>query len=220
MNTTQRINIPGNKMFDKMQLVSIFVIIYLLLGTKITGQENGHLQHKNQISFKLAIEQNGENKEINNNTCKLDKLPFTIVISLSEPGNVLINASFKPLSFQLAKNGIDINNIPCFEETGMAEFMVGNPDKEILVKNTAPSCWYYTDSLKHRFDEVTVLSNGEICCKREINSIHVVNDRKNIPIQEIENDLYLVLCTYKWAEDYSKKYEIQRGYLKLEFKRP
>ena len=188
-------------------LTRIILPVIIMVSFDIYGQANG--------SFSIAIEQNNKKISPLGGSVKLKKSPFRIIITLSEPMGVLINASFKADSYQKAKEGAIFSEIPGFKNTGMAEGL-NNMEKNMMIFDEAPSYWFYDDEETNRFD-VTNEKNGQIICERLIKSFYLLDTNTSNKISDISSDIYLVFISCYWSPDFSQQNEVQRDYLKLEW---
>jgi len=102
--------------------------------------------------FNVYVHQHDHEMEITDHTVTLDKESFVLVFRFSQPMGVLVNASFDSKTYDMAMKGEDLEKLPGFEQTGMAEGLL-NPDKEILLSDKAPCYWFYDNDEEHRFNE-------------------------------------------------------------------
>ncbi|HOO72842.1 MAG TPA: hypothetical protein PK926_13890 [Spirochaetota bacterium] len=166
--------------------------------------------------FKVAFEQDGIVRDVENNTVFLKKKPFTIIVSFSENDGVFVNASLKPESFAAAMNGEKVDNIPGFRDPGLDEEMF-NKDEMLAVSVAVPNFWHYSSDNDHRFTEVITKKNV-LMCRRNISHINLVDYRKKIDIADLkESELFLVFMKMEWNNDFTRKIEIKREFFKLDF---
>lgn len=163
--------------------------------------------------FKIVIEQEGMRKDSLKVEIELKKKPFKIIIEISQPIGVLLNASFVSTTWDMAKNGKVLKYMPGFQGTGMADELK-NPNKDIMISDDSPNYWFFENNKSHRFDEVIQEGNW-LVCKREIESVFIVDTKSHIRIQDMQKPLYLVFVTYEWVNDFQDKLEIQRKWLKI-----
>lgn len=195
-----------------MKLYCLFIIIFLLnLATNITAKPLGDLSNK--YDFKISIEQNNKEVLITNGVCRLKKQPFTIVIKLSEPNGVLVNASFQNTSFIKASEKRPLEEIPGFSETGLAD-KKGNEDKDVMLAFDGPNYWYYSNTTDHRFDEIKQ-ENSWWVCKRQITNFYDIKTEKRTPVSKVIKDLYLVFLSSEYDFDLEKHIEIKRDFLQI-----
>ncbi len=199
----------------KQQLINLtLVLVVLVFGAFHFSKD---LNRDNDNRFSVTIEQNGEKKNIENNTVVLGQGTFDIVFEFSEPMGLLVNASFSKKTFELASKNEHLDKLPGFEETGMAEGIL-NSEKEVFVSYNAPNYWYYDTDEQNRFNSVYRTVNG-IVCKRTIESFYDTDSKTRIKVTDAEKPLYLVIVSYKRGEKITDKIEVQRQYLRIKWKK-
>ena len=196
----------------KLIIILIFSVIYHTACT--TGpatKVNPGFQH-----FRISVEQDNVIKEINNHIVELEKKPFTIIVSFIGFDSIFVNASFTHESYIAALNGEPVDTIKGLQSPAMNEELF-NKEALIYISEKSPNYWYYTNDNDHRFSEV--IKKSEIyLCRRNVASVYVTDKNKKIDIADIPaNEIYLVFMKAEWNKDYSKKIEIKREYLKLNF---
>lgn len=166
-------------------------------------------------TYTITIEQNSEQKIIINNTVELKPGPFDIVLELSEPMGLIINASFSKKTFKLALKNKHLDKLPGFQETGMSEGFF-NEDKEIFISDNAPNYWYYDTENENRFNSFEKVGKS-IICKRTIENLY--EPRTSTSIKTIDNTkpIYLVFMSYKRGNKVTDRIEVQREYLKIKW---
>ena len=164
--------------------------------------------------FHVTISQDGKEIEIVNHVVHLDKSEFAFVIDLSEPMGLLVNGSFIEHNYQMALNGDEIDKLPGFSESGMAEYR-NNVDTEMFIANDAPSYWHYSNDEDNRFDKVEK-SGGHIICTRTINNLYLLKDTSTPSIGEVEEPIYLVFISYEKGEGFYDRIEHKREMIKIE----
>lgn len=92
-------------------------------------------------TFTVTVEQGGHEQTITNGKVMVKPMSFDIVIEMSEPMGVLVNASLNSRSFTKAINQKHLDKIPGFQETGMAEGLF-NSDRAITLAELAPMYWF------------------------------------------------------------------------------
>lgn len=165
--------------------------------------------------FKITIEQNGKQQKIEDNHILLQPGSFEIVIEMSEPMGILVNASFDDKTFKLASKNKHLDKLPGFEETGMAEGLL-NTDKEILLSEKAPSYWFYDTEEENRFNSISKLENG-IVCKRTIENLFDTETSTGIKITDVSKPIYLVFISYKKGSEITDQIEVQRQSIAIEW---
>jgi antitoxin component YwqK of YwqJK toxin-antitoxin module len=183
---------------------------------------------KAKNSFDVSLFQNGKKQNVVNNMMILEKKPFEFKIRFAQPNNneVEVFATFDSTIYKKAKEGVPMLQI-VGSATGMAEAN-GNPDKDILISSSAPSFWYYSNPKDNRFNTF-VISEKEVICNREVDSVMIVNDRantglkedkrKDIPLSMLQQkDLYLIFFTRKNYDSDIYYYDYHRQCLHIRFK--
>ncbi|MEK7524082.1 MAG: hypothetical protein AAB588_03545 [Patescibacteria group bacterium] len=179
-----------------------------------------HNQH-----FEIELRQNGKIIPVEDHAAKLKNEPFDLILILSEPFAVRVNASLQPKSYDDAKAGIPLTEIHGFQDAGrgMADTLL-NPNKEIFIENDSINYLYYDGPKDHRFNRVS-RKKGKIIGKRTIRQVVIVEPSGDHlgditqPIKKLKGKtLYFVFANSKWIENYSKQEEYQRDFLKIDFK--
>lgn len=170
----------------------------------------------NEQVFSFYVTQNGVRQAINDNAVTLNKGAFDIVIKLSKPMGILVNASFDNKTYSEAVKGTPLDKLEGFKNTGMAEGLL-NADKEILVADKSPNYWFYDTDEDNRFNGIEKTNDG-IICKRTIENLFLKDKQKTIKIGKVKKPLYLVLVSSKPGENFTDRIEVQRHYLAINWK--
>ncbi|MCL2328220.1 MAG: hypothetical protein FWC39_06860 [Bacteroidetes bacterium] len=166
-------------------------------------------------NFNVSISQNGEEKNIVNNTVTLQKKEFAIVVHFSQPMTLLVSAALNDKTYKPATKQKPLDELPAFINPGaMAETMF-NKDKEILLSDDSPSNWYYDSIDDHRFNSIHIDENG-ITAEREIENLYDVIKKETIPISDVKKPLYLVFVSCKY-NDKKERTEIHRQYMEIKW---
>ncbi len=192
----------------------ILILTLLILISTISASG----QTLNNKYFAIGFQQDGRSIPIENHQVILKKKTFTIVLYFRQSDSVLVNASFSPESFDQARAGRPLKDIPGFSDLGMAEEAF-NPKTLLMISATAPHYWYYLNDSNHRFNDIS-RTNRMWVCRRIIGQVMYRDiTRKTIPVQDIsENELYLVFMKTEWTKDFSQQFEKQREYVKMIFR--
>ena len=181
-------------------------------GSGYMGRLNPGFEH-----FRIYIEQDGIPQEIRDNRVNLQKRPFEIIVHFAKPDSIFVNASFSDESFQAALEGRPHPEIPGFQEPGMVEELF-NRDETLMIVDTAPHYWHYSDRYDHRFSEV-IFADAYLICKKKISYL-TIGEKKEKPV-EIENihedTIYLVFMKLEWTRDFAEKVEYKRTVLEINF---
>jgi hypothetical protein len=171
---------------------------------------------KEKPQFAINFYQEGQKIDILNNTVILKKKEFDIQFELNQPMGILVATSYNNETFERAQRGFTLDQIPVFESTGMAE-EENNKNKEVLMSNEGLSYWYYDNDKENRFNKIEK-KEGKIIVTRSIRKIVEVENDITRKMEEIEKPIYMVFATYKYNKDFTKKFEYQRFYVKIEFR--
>jgi hypothetical protein len=172
--------------------------------------------HNVAAPFNISIVQGGVAVSVVNNEITLSKSPFDIVIDMPKPDGVLLNASTNKKTATLALKNRPQAKLPGFKETGMAEALL-NPDKEIILAETAPSFWYYDNENEHRFNSVIKSDNG-LKCIRSVENLYDRKTKNTIKINDIKSKLYLVFIYNKPNTNYFDRIEEKREIIIINWK--
>lgn len=157
--------------------------------------------------FAVSVTQNGKPVAISpkDRTVTLKKAPFALIFSFmgTGPGFVAANVSFDPTSYKMVLNGKDINEVPGFEGTGMAEWD-RNRDRDFFVNPDCFHYWHYDDPTENRFDKIAP-GEDRIVCTRTIKQYRArgADDKLKLtePISKIEGKaLYFVFARFRREE--------------------
>lgn len=170
--------------------------------------------------FTVEFQQDGKYVPVKDHLVKLKKKPFTMIFLFHKPGEneVSLNACTYPLSYDMARLGYPLKEIPGFSEYGsMAEWNY-NEKKSLFLSRKATLCWYYKDRSDNRFDFVGE-ENGDLVCKRDVAQLmDRDNSRDLFPIEKLKEDqIYLVFVRADWDKDFKLSAEKQREYIKIQF---
>ena len=167
-------------------------------------------------SFMIGFEQSGQFIPVTNHQVVLEKKSFTVVVFFRQPDDILVNASLTPESFDLAKSGAALAEIPGFANLGMAEESF-NPRTLLILSKDSPHYWYYANENDHRFNDI-IPKNGQLICRRLITQVMQGGKQQLSIVKELPgNTLYFVFLKTSWTTDFSKQIEQQRDYVKVIF---
>ncbi len=199
-----------------MKRILLFLIANILLFSSATFSENAST--KESTPFKVYIEQDGIRLPITNNDVSLNKKQFNIVFVFAKPNGVIISTSFNKTTYEKALKNEPISKLPGFTESGMAEYLL-NPDKEVIIDDSAPSYWYYDNDKEHRFNKVAK-SRDSLVCTREIKQLYIPGEKEPIilPIEQSNKPLYFVFVDYETNPKTYERKELQREMIKINWK--
>ena len=175
------------------------------------------IKQKVTDTIEIAIEQSGNVIQINDDTAEIRRTNFSIILKFPQPESILINASFKPETFNNAREGLPINELAGFKQTGIPEDLF-NRESVIYLSKDSPNFWYYADDSDHRFNSVLKSENGYLCTREISGIVDIDGSGEKIDLIKIKEDIiYLVLIKVEWNESYTKIIEKDRKFLKLKF---
>jgi len=165
----------------------------------------------------ISIMQNNEVIEPENNTYRLRRAPFSILLAFKQPDGLLVHASFNDTTYVKAESASHLNELPGFSNTSIAEELF-NMESVIHLSETAPGYWYYTDERDHRFNSVISDNRGYLCIREISNIINADSGKDPVPLSRMNGDtLYIVIMKTDWNQDYTKRIELNRKYFKIIF---
>lgn len=182
------------------------ILLILLVATALA-------MHAQTSAFDVYFVQGGKQIDVSNNKVTLENKPFDIMVVMPKDSVVFVNASFEDASYKKALKGAAFNEIPGFEELGMAESL-NNADNDILLDNKAPMYWYYDSPEDCRFNKVEV--NGNIAtCTRSVSKLYLVGrisgNGLDIALDKVKEPLYLVFASRGYifsTNDFKKQVKI------------
>ncbi|MCL1865723.1 MAG: hypothetical protein FWF73_07935 [Spirochaetes bacterium] len=165
----------------------------------------------------VSVEQGDQNIAIVDDAVEIRRRNFSLVFRFKQPDSVLVNASFHPETFNNANEGLPLDELAGFKDTGITEELY-NKNSALYISYKSPNYWYYVDDKDHRFTSVVKNENGFICT-REITSFIDFDgsgDKNNIG-NVMQKEFYLVIVKSEWNRDYTKRIEKSRRMIKFKF---
>jgi hypothetical protein len=195
----------------KSTLLTLTICVFLFCSATYSTQTS----FVKRTPFKVYIEQDGIRLPITNNEVSLNKKQFNIVFVFPKPNGIIISTSFNKTTYEKALKNEPLSKLPGFTESGMAEYLL-NPDKEVMIDDTAPSYWYYDNDKEHRFNKV-VKSRDSLVCTREIKQLYILGGKEPVimPIEQVNKPLYFVFVDYESDPKTFERKEIQREMIKI-----
>jgi len=192
-----------------------FTVVLIITFTGCSADKN--IRNESLDLIDVTIEQGGNTISIIDDTAEIRRTAFSIKFKFLQQDSILVNASFKEETFNNAKEGLALNELTGFKNTGIAEELF-NKDSIIYLSFDSPNFWYYTDDSDHRFNKVLKNENGFICT-REVNGIvDLDGSAEKIDLIKIkQKEIFLVLIKSEWNEDYTRMIEKNRKIIKLKF---
>jgi hypothetical protein len=165
----------------------------------------------------VSIEQGGNTISIIDDTAEIRRTNFYLQFKFDQQDSILINASFLAETFNNAKEGLPLNELAGFRNTGIAEEPF-NKDSVIYVSHDSPNFWYYTDDSDHRFNSILKNENGYICTREITGIINLDGSGEKVDLIKIkQKEIFLVIIKSEWNEDYTRMIERNRKIIKLKF---
>lgn len=153
-------------------------------------------------SLQVAIKQDGKTIQAVNGIYQLKKAPFVFEITSKDLEGFLIGATTDEQVYQSAVGPFN-PEVSWFQNTGLAEEEY-NISKELNLMDLAPSYWYYSDSMDHRFDRNPVGKINRWTAKRSVNSFFDVMINQSIDIKDFDGSVYLLM----YAPEYDEYYDL------------
>jgi len=165
----------------------------------------------------VFVEQGDQDIPIVDDTVEIRRRKFSLIFKFKQPDSVSVNASFHPETFNNAYEGLPLDELSGFKETGITEELY-NKNSALYISYKSPNYWYYVDDKDHRFSSI-VKSENEFVCIREITGFIDFDrsgDKTNIG-DVMQKELYLVIVKSEWNRDYTKRIERSRRMIKFKF---
>jgi len=195
-----------------------FIYIMLLINIAFFNCSNKNIAKDDAADrIDVSVEQGNQNISIVDNTVEIRRRQFSLVFKFKQPDSVLVNASFHPETFNNACEGLPLDELAGFKDTGITEELY-NKNSALYISYKSPNYWYYVDDKDHRFTGV-VKKENEFICTREITScidFDGSGDRTDIG-NVMHKEFYLVIVKSEWNRDYTKKIEKSRRMIKFKF---
>ena len=190
-------------------LISPFISCVSGNKTSIAGQNFSH--------FSVSVEQGGIKHDIINHEVSLLREPFSIIFYCNGPDSVFVNASFEPSVFNAAMAHAATADIIRYFETETTEELF-NKDELLTISDNSLHYWHYANENEHRFSEA-IPEQKALICKRKISRILNTDISDNpIEIEAIdESMMFIVIFKMEWNEDYTRRIEKKREYIKILF---
>lgn len=137
------------------------------------------------VPFKLHVEQGGQRITPVNGEITLSRAPFVLVLTLPEPGGVLVNISENPRAYQAAREGKPLAELPGFGRSNLVEGFT-NTKRELILSDQDYQYWFYFTESINRFDRVVQADDGGIVCHRAVNQLYLAGKDRTIPLAQYE----------------------------------
>ena len=165
----------------------------------------------------VSVVQGDQDIAIVDDTVEIRRRKFSLIFQFKQPDSVSVNASFHPETFNNAYEGLPLDELSGFKDTGIAEELY-NKNSSLYISYTSPNYWYYVDDNDHRFTTIVKNENGIICTREITNFIDLdgSGDKNNIG-NVMQKELYLVIVKSEWNRDYTQRIEKSRRMIKFKF---
>jgi len=192
-----------------------FIITLIITFSGCSADKN--IRNENLDIIDVTIEQGGNNISIIDDTAEIRRTAFSLRFKFVQQDSILINASFQAETFNNAKEGLPLNELAGFKNTGIAEELF-NKDSVIYLSYDSPNFWYYSDDSDHRFNKVLKNENGYLCTREISGIVDLDGSGEKIDLIKIkQKEVFLVIIKSEWNEDYTKMIEKNRKIIKLKF---
>jgi len=192
------------------------IILFLIIALYSCSSDK-NIKKDMRDTIDVYIEQNGNRVNIVDDTAEIRRTKFIIQFKFSQPDSILINASFHPETFNNAREGLSLNELSGFKNTGISEELY-NKESLIYISFDSPNFWYYTDDTDHRFNNVLKSENGFLCVREISGVIDLDGSGEKTDITKIsQKEIFLVIIKSDWNADYTRMIEKNRRIIKLKF---
>jgi hypothetical protein len=164
--------------------------------------------------IKVGVSQNDRMVPPKDHTVRLARQEFAFVFDLDGPTEFLVSASFNQATYDAARAGRPLAEIPGLTGSPIEEESF-NIYRSMIVDDTAPLRWYYADEIDYRFDGI---DEENLICTRTVSSVRTQDDLERfIPIEELTRpELYLVFIRVDRPAE-GKMTEKAREFLRIVF---
>ena len=167
---------------------------------------------------KIYLKQGNDSIRLDNNTVKLKKEPFTLIIVYNQPGKyngVYVNTSFTRDYYKMDPSETikDLNYLP---QKVYSEHKF-NPKKELKVNPEFFQYFGYNpDANWNKFDRL-IKKNGKVIAYRKVKNFYLVDEKENIPIEKMRFSIYMIFEVINQKTGHFFNKEVYRTKAKLKF---
>ncbi len=155
----------------------------------------------------VCVEQDGRAQIPINGQLVLVRHPFTLVLRARPDEGILVNASANPITLGLLPFTNDLDELPGFRCTGMADCL-GNPKQELVLSDTAPNYWYFDSNGEHRFDAPPAESMQGSLGRRTVSLLRTHGKESPASLQDWPHEqLHLVFIRSIWRKTVRPPFE-------------
>jgi len=195
----------------------LLLILFCIITSCYGCSPDKNIKNESSDKIDISIEQDGNDISIIDDTAEIRRTKFSIKLRFPQPDSILINASFNSETFNNAKEGLPLDELSGFKNTGIAEELF-NKDSVIYLSINSPNFWYYADDSDHRFNSILKSESGYLCTRDISGIVNLDGTGEKTDINRIkQKEIFLVIIKSDWNEDYTKMIEKNRKILKLKF---
>lgn len=186
--------------------------------------------------FKVEIVQNGEVIKEIDNVIQLEKKPFKFRLTFYKTQDVFVSLSWGTYYYNYPsnKNIFECNDDSYFNDCRFVSIKAGNEDKFNVNKDIYvgdgdyQSVWFYDEKVDwYRMDKGVTVKDGIVYSEVTVENIYDMDKRDsrnfeesdfNYPINEINQDIYVVFANDFYEKGMKHPKELQREKFILKFK--
>ena len=188
----------------KIKTLSIIVLIMISFSLqKTVAQIN---------SFYVYFKQNDKRVNIKNSKVELKNQPFQIFVEYTEPLDLFVSASYKSGTYNQAKAGKLMFQMPAFYETKSLESFFMNPGT-INLFNDKSMIW---EKGKTDGEKITKTEAGRFLAYRNIETLYSIEHSSLLNLNDVKYDLNLVFI-YAENDEEGDFQEFQRELVKVKW---
>jgi hypothetical protein len=166
----------------------------------------------------VFIKQGKDSIHLNNNTVKLKKEPFTLIIVYHVPekyNGIYVNTSFTKDYYKLEPSETikDLNYLP---QKVYSEHKF-NPNKELKVNPEFFQYFGYNPKANwNKFDRI-IKTDDKVIAYRKVKNFYLVDEKENIPVEKMRFSIYMIFDIIDQHTGHFFNKELFRTKVKLKF---
>ncbi len=171
-----------------------------------------------KVPVEIYLKQGKDSIRLNDNTVKLKKEPFILIIVYNQPdkyNGVYVNTSFTRDYYKLEPSETikDLNYLP---QKVYSEHKF-NPKKELKVNPEFFQYFGYNPNANwNKFDRL-FKKNGKIIAYRKVKNFYLVDHKENIPVEKMRFSIYMTFEVINQKTGHFFNKEVYRTKAKLKF---
>jgi len=191
--------------------ISFWLLAIFLSISPITAQDD-------PMPIDVYVKQGKDSIRLNNNTVKLKRAPFTLIIVYHLPekyNGIYVNTSFTKDYYKLEPSETikDLNYLP---QKVYSEHKF-NPKKELKVNPEFFQYFGYNPKANwNKFDRV-IKKDGKIIAYRKVKNFFLVDKKENIPVENMRFSIYMIFDIIDQHTGHFFNKELYRIKAKLKF---